>query len=192
VSDLYQPVLPGPAGPDSVETATEADVLRVRDLEGAPLQAFYDQCGLELTLVTADAVIPGSHWGDDEAGLIGDRVFYRDDTPVHSLLHESCHWLLMDSQRRSSLHTDAGGTSLEECAVCFLQILLAEQFPPMDRARMFVDMDRWGYSFRCGSTTAWFDTDAEDALHFLLNHVLMDQPSILQSVISHEQTRRAQ
>jgi hypothetical protein len=29
------------------------------------------------------------------------------------------------------------------------------------------DMDAWGYSFRLGSTRAWFEADAEDAREFL-------------------------
>jgi hypothetical protein len=29
------------------------------------------------------------------------------------------------------------------------------------------DMDAWGYSFRLGSTRAWFENDAEDARAFL-------------------------
>jgi hypothetical protein len=29
------------------------------------------------------------------------------------------------------------------------------------------DMDAWGYSFRLGSTAAWFEADAEDARDWL-------------------------
>jgi hypothetical protein len=29
------------------------------------------------------------------------------------------------------------------------------------------DMDAWGYSFRLGSTRAWFEHDADDARVFL-------------------------
>jgi hypothetical protein len=29
------------------------------------------------------------------------------------------------------------------------------------------DMDAWGYSFRLGSTRAWFEGDAEDAREWL-------------------------
>ena len=35
------------------------------------------------------------------------------------------------------------------------------------------DMDAWGYSFRLGSTRDWFESDAEDAREFLMNHGLM-------------------
>lgn len=37
-----------------------------------------------------------------------------------------------------------------------------------------LDMDRWGYSFRLGSTRAWFERDAEDARAWLVAHGLID------------------
>ena len=118
--------------------------------------------------------IPGSYWGDSEAGLIGDALFLRSDTPVHSALHEACHYICMDQARRAALHTDAGGEVEEENGVCYLQVLLADQLPGMGRARMFADMDTWGYSFRLGSSRAWFERDAEDARDWLLRHRLID------------------
>lgn len=119
--------------------------------------------------------IPGSYWGDSEAGLIANTLFVRGDTPVHSALHEACHYICMDQDRRSQLHTDAGGDVLEECAVNYLQILLADQLSAMGRERMMQDMDRWGYSFRLGSTQAWFQHDAADARTWLVQHQLMDE-----------------
>ena len=53
----------------------------------------------------------------------------RDDTPVHSALHEACHYICMDKQRRNDLDTDAGGGYEEENGVCYLQILLADHLP---------------------------------------------------------------
>ena len=32
------------------------------------------------------------------------------------------------------------------------------------------DMDEWGYSFRLGSTRAWFEGDAADAFEWLRAH----------------------
>lgn len=145
------------------------DVLRMADIDISAVAFFLADQGLTLSQVDPNLDIPGSHWGDDEAGLISNVIYARPDTPVHSLLHESCHWLLMTDERRSNLHTDAGGSSVEECAVCYLQILLADRFPPMTVDRMFIDMDSWGYSFRMGSTRHWFEQDAEDAIEFLLN-----------------------
>jgi len=73
----------------------------------------------------------------------------------------------MDEARRAGLHTNAGGDYDEENAVCYLQILLADWLPGFGRARCMADMDAWGYSFRLGSTRAWFENDAEDARAWL-------------------------
>jgi hypothetical protein len=124
----------------------------------------------------ADGVgIPGSYWGDSEAGLIGHALFLRGDTPLHSALHEACHYICMDEARRAALHTDAGGDVAEENAVCYLQGLLADAIPGYDRNRLFADMDAWGYSFRLGSARSWFERDAADACDWLLTHGIIDQ-----------------
>ena len=156
------------AGSTAPEALSSIAVLRMRDVGVAQVAAVFTPVGLELVHVEAGQTIPGSHWGDDEAGLIAQQLFWRDDTPVHSVFHEACHWLLMDEQRRQQLHTNAGGTLLEECAVCYLQICIADLLPAMNQARMMRDMDQWGYSFRLGSTAAWFNEDAQDAAAFLL------------------------
>lgn len=150
--------------------ACKADVLRLRDMpeNGRRIRQLLAQFGLELQITPDEQPIPGSYWGDEEAGLIGHRVLARMDTPVHSILHESCHAICMDDERKAALHTDAGGEYAEEDAVCYLQILLADAAPPMTRARMFADMDAWGYSFRLGSAKAWFEGDAEDARNWLI------------------------
>ncbi|MDJ0750106.1 MAG: hypothetical protein QNJ11_11510 [Woeseiaceae bacterium] len=132
-----------------------------------------DRFGLELCLESWETEIPGSFWGDSEAGVIGRKVFVREDTPVHSFLHETCHIICMDERRRAGLDRDAGGDDLEETAVCYLQVLLADFVEGAGRARLMQDMDAWGYSFRLGSTRAWFEGDAEDAREFLLNHGLI-------------------
>ena len=119
--------------------------------------------GLELADVPDGAPIPGSYWGDDEAGVIENRIYARPDTPLHSILHESCHAVCMDEARRANLHTDAGGDYDEENAVCYLQIVLAERIAGYGAAACMRDMDRWGYTFRLGSAQAWFERDAEDA-----------------------------
>jgi len=123
--------------------------------------------GLCLVLVDAGAAIPGSFWGEPEAGIIGASVYVRDDTPVHSLLHETCHVICMSPDRRECLDRDAGGDDLEEAAVCYLQILLADCMTGVGRNRLMQDMDAWGYSFRLGSTARWFEEDAGDALAWL-------------------------
>ena len=131
--------------------------------------------GLTVEWIAPGMVIPGSYWGESEAGLIGDRLLIRDDTPVHSALHEAGHYLCMDAARRAVLHTDAGGDDIEEDSVCYLQILLADALPGVGRERLYTDMDVWGYSFRLGCTRAWFEQDAEDARTWLWHNGLIDQ-----------------
>jgi len=128
---------------------------------------------MQVRVVDSGSKIPGSFWGDDEAGLIGDVLYLRADTPVHSALHESCHFVCMDDKRRSSLHTNAGGDADEENAVCYLQILLSDVLPDMGRQKIFADMDAWGYSFRLGSASAWFENDADDARQWLHSRDLL-------------------
>jgi hypothetical protein len=122
--------------------------------------------------------IPGSFWGDEEAGLVGNTLKAREDTPLHSILHETCHYICMDEERRSGLNTNAGGDYDEENAVCYLQILLADEIAGFDRNRMMADMDAWGYTFRLGSARAWFEQDAEDARCWLLGHKLISSEGV--------------
>src|ERR1700734_2131320 len=100
--------------------------------------------GMELVLVSPEEVIPGSYWGESEAGLKGDRLYARMDTPVHSVLHEACHYICMAPERRAGLDRDAGGDDLEESAVCYLQVLLAGALRGVGVERAFADMDAWG------------------------------------------------
>ena len=105
------------------------DVVRWQSADQASVAALLAGFGLTLVEVPAAEPIPGSFWGDDEAGLIDNRLYARCDTPLHSILHESCHYICMDDRRRAALHTDAGGDYEEENAVCYLQILLG--LPPL-------------------------------------------------------------
>jgi len=149
-------------------------VLLLRSVDRVSVALLLDRFGLELILVAHGEQIPGSYWGDSEAGLKDGRLFARIDTPVHSILHEAAHYLCMSPERRAGLDTDAGGDDLEESAVCYLQVLLAGELPAVGRARTFADMDSWGYSFRLGSTRAWFERDAEDARAWLERHGVID------------------
>jgi hypothetical protein len=128
--------------------------------------------GLTLERVADDTPIPGSYWGESEAGLVGQVIHVRADTPVHSVLHETCHVLCMDATRRAALHTDAGGDYAEEDAVCFLQITLAGHIGLSTEA-ICADMDTWGYTFRLGSAQAWYTQDAGDARAWLVCHGLL-------------------
>lgn len=149
------------------------DVLRVGTIGFAAPTALLAAYGLELVPVADGEPIPGSYWGECEAGLIGHRVFARTDTPVHSLLHEACHLIVLPPERRAAVHTDATDSVPEEDATCYLQILLAEHLPGVGRERLLADMDAWGYSFRLGSAKAWFEQDAEDARAFLAERQLL-------------------
>jgi hypothetical protein len=133
--------------------------------------------GIEPVALPDATAIPGSYWGDREAGLIGNKLYFRCDTPLHSVLHEACHFVCMSAQRRDQLERDAGGDYDEENAVCYLQILLADEIVDVGRAQMCADMDAWGYTFRLGSARAWFEQDADDARRWLIAHQLIDQDS---------------
>src|ERR1700722_12234879 len=150
-------------------------MLLVNAIDRMSLELLLDRYGLGVRLVAPDEIIPGSYWGEREAGLIGTRIFARLDTPVHSVLHESAHFICMTPERRAGLDTDAGGDDAEESAVCYLQLVLAESLPNVGRERMCRDMDEWGYSFRLGSAAAWFEQDAEDARGWVIGHGLIDQ-----------------
>jgi hypothetical protein len=151
------------------------DVLRVGSEPHADILALTRRYGLTLRHLDAREALPGSYWGDSEAGLRGNELYVRADTPLHSLLHELSHYVCMTAARRSGLDRDAGGDDEEENAVCFLQILLADELAGLGRARMFSDMDAWGYTFRLGSARAWFEGDAADARIWLRTNGVVDE-----------------
>ena len=161
----------------SSETSTLHDasdpapgVMRMGQLGFGAAEALLARFGLTLQRVADGEPIPGSYWGDAEAGIIGHAVHARDDTPVHSLLHEAGHLIVLPPERRAAVHTDATDSIEEEDATCYLQIMLADHLPGVGRARLMADMDAWGYTFRLGSTRAWFEHDAADARQWLLDH----------------------
>jgi hypothetical protein len=152
-----------------------ADVVRVGRRADDSIRRLVSRYGAELVVCEAGATLPGSYWGDSEAGLRGSGIFVRADTPLHSLLHELGHFICMSPERRAGLDRDAGGDDSEECAVCYLQIVLADEIAGFGRARMLADMDAWGYTFRLGSARAWFEHDAADARTWLRGHGVLDE-----------------
>jgi hypothetical protein len=156
----------------------EPAVLRIADCGVAALRALLNRYGMALHVAAKGEVILGSYWGESEAGLLGDMLYVRLDTPIHSALHEACHFVCMDAARRGQLNRDAGGDYDEENAVCYLQILLASQLPGFSRARMQSDMDAWGYTFRLGSARAWFEQDADDAYAWLQREGIVNQDGV--------------
>lgn len=158
---------------DRAPTTTDPAVLVCRELPAGGLGRLLAPFELEVREVVEGASIPGSYWGEPEAGIRGSTVFVRGDTPIHSALHEACHLICAAAAGRTGLDTDAGGTDLEESGVCYLQIVLAGHLPGVGSERLMADMDAWGYSFRLGSTRAWFHEDAEDARVWLVDHGLL-------------------
>lgn len=157
------------------DVSDPTDVINCDPAMRLRLQALLGRYGLSIVEVANKDPIPGSFFGEREAGLIGKHLYLRDDTPVHSALHEACHYICMDPVRRASLDTDAEGDYAEENGVCFLQVLLAGHIDKLGRARMLRDMDRWGYSFRLGSAKAWFEQDADDARDWLIDYGIINR-----------------
>ena len=149
-------------------------VLLLRDIPLADVAALLARYGLRLERVPDGEPIPGSYWGESEAGLIGSTVHARGDTPVHSLLHEACHLIVLPPERRAAVHTDATDSVEEEDAVCLLQALLGDILPGVGRARVLADMDAWGYTFRLGSAAAYFERDADAAWAWLAGRGFVD------------------
>ena len=142
-------------------------VLLLGDIAIDPVVALLARYGLRLGLVADGDSIPGSYWGEPEAGLVGSTVHARRDTPVHSLLHEAAHLVVAPVERREAIHTDASDSIEEEDAVCVLQSLLGEALPGVGAARVLADMDAWGYTFRLGSAAAYVEHDADQAWAWL-------------------------
>lgn len=152
---------------------TVGDMLR-QVSQRAQLDDLLMSFGITLTLHDDAAAIPGSYWGPPEAGIIAKSIHARADTPLHSLLHEACHLICMGETRSAKVFKDAGGSDDEEAAVCFLQLCLADRLPLVGWRQLAADMDAWGYSFPSGNTAAWFETDADDAHQWLVDHQLSD------------------
>ena len=153
-------------------------MLTVANLPAQALQNLLHIYSIQVKSVANSETIPGSFWGDSEAGLIKNTLYVRPETPVHSALHEACHYICLDPVRRNDLDTDAGGDYDEENAVCYLQILLAAKLSGCSADIVLRDMDSWGYTFRLGSALTWFQNDAEDAQQWLLKKQLIDQDNL--------------
>lgn len=150
------------------------DVACVEDIGREQLLTLLSPYELEFRELPRSEAIPGSYWGESEAGLIAATLYARPDTPLHSVLHEAAHFVCMDGPRRRSLQRDAGGDHAEENTVCYLQIVWADALHGFGRARMCRDMDAWGYTFRLGSAQRWFDEDADDAKAWLERFGVID------------------
>lgn len=151
-------------------------VLTIAECSLKPIRSLLEKYQLSLLITKDGKNIPGSYWGDSEAGIIANTIYVRNDTPIHSLLHETCHFICMDEKRRKCIDTNAEGDYDEENGVCYLQILLADDIPDMGKERMMRDMDNWGYTFRLGSAQKWFTLDSSDTLEWLTKYNLITSP----------------
>ena len=149
-------------------------MLTLSQIDEATVAALLAAYGIALARVADGAPIPGSYWGEPEAGIIGDTVHARGDTPVHSLLHEAAHLSVLPSDRRTFVHTDATASLEEEDAVLVLQVLLGDALPSVGGERVLADMDAWGYTFRLGSAAAYVRGDADAAWAWLQARGLVD------------------
>jgi hypothetical protein len=153
---------------------TATDVLALADVAFDDAAALLSRFGLTLERIADADAIPGSYWGEPEAGIVGNTVYARADTPVHSLLHEAAHLIVLPPERRAAVHTDATDSIEEEDAVLVLQALLADAVRGAGRARILADMDAWGYTFRLGSARAYVEHDADAAWQWLSERNLVN------------------
>lgn len=156
-----------------------SNILTLADIAFDDASALLARYGLDLQRVADGDSIPGSYWGECEAGIIGITVHARSDTPVHSLLHEACHLIVLPPERRTGVHTDATDSIDEENAACVLQALLGDALQGVGRERVLADMDAWGYTFRLGSAQAYIEHDAEAAWSWLQARGLVDANHVL-------------
>jgi len=157
----------------------ELPMLCIGHLPRTVVPALAERFGLNVFFVADKQPITGSFWGEPEAGVVGSTLYVRGDTPLHSALHELSHLICMSTTRRAALVRDAGGDDDEESAVCYLQILLADEIGGAGRERLMMDMNSWGYSFRLGSTERWFRDDAHDAARWLQLHGVINEDNKL-------------
>lgn len=146
----------------------------LKNIQTDSIRSLFVRYSLNLQHVPVNQDIPYTFWGSPEAGRYKATLFARDDTPIHSLLHEACHYICMPPEQRQSHNIDAGGSVLEENASCFLQILLSDYIDGYDKHIHLHDMNTWGYSFRLGSSARWFYADSDEARKWLIQYGLID------------------
>ena len=55
-----------------------ADVLKVTDVGAEVVTELLGRYGLQCVALAQGEIIPGSFWGESEAGLVGSRLYIRD------------------------------------------------------------------------------------------------------------------
>ena len=157
----------------------ETNMVYYKDLNSESINAVLKRYGLNINCLNFDREIPHSFWGAPEAGRLKNTLYVRGDTPIHSILHESAHYVCMSQNQRECNEVDAQGTYAEENATCYLQIMLADYIEGYCRQQAFKDMDAWGYSFRLGSAFCWFTDDAEEVKYWLIQHDIISSQRVI-------------
>lgn len=148
---------------------------RLKNIQSDAMRPLFDRYQLQLHEVSSNNEIPYSFWGTPEAGRQQSILYARADTPIHSLLHEACHFICMPPSLRHQPSIDAGGTAEEEDACCYLQLILSDYVPGFNQHIHLHDMNIWGYNFRLGSSARWFYADSDDARDWLIRHNIIDE-----------------
>src|SRR5690625_8003398 len=73
------------------QSVAEQSVLRLDELPPGAAENLLQRYGLNLQTVAEGQPIPGTFWGEPEAGIIGGTVAARPDTAGQSLPHEAGH-----------------------------------------------------------------------------------------------------
>lgn len=150
-------------------------MVKYENLDARSVKDLLNHYGIKVNCFDNHTDIPHSFWGNPEAGRLNEQLYIRGDTPIHSVLHEACHYICMPAVQRAVELADAKGTVDEENATCYLQIILAEHIGGYSRTQILKDMDDWGYSFRLGSAYAWFTRDAHETKQWLINKQIINQ-----------------
>ena len=153
----------------------ECPMICFKNINTSSLVAVLNLYGVEINEVEEHLTIPHSFWGAPEAGRRNNTLYVRFDTPIHSILHETCHFVCMPKNQRYLDEIDAAGSTIEESACCYLQLLISDHIEGFTREEHMKNMDEWGYSFRLGSAATWFYRDADDARKWLLEQMIIDQ-----------------
>jgi len=117
------------------------DVLLVNAIDRLPLEVMLDRYGLAFVLAAPEEVIPGSYWGEREAGLMGSRSSPGSTRRCIRCCTGRAISSACRPSGRAGLDTDAGGDDAEENAVCYLQILIGGRAA---ECRERADVPRYG------------------------------------------------
>mgnify|MGYP003441314200 CR=1 FL=1 len=99
-SQAFRAKTPAPPLQTEATMPNQRPVLTLADIGFNAPAELLGRYRLRLQKVEDGEPIPGSFWGECEAGIIGNTVHARADTPVHSRLHEAGHLIVLPPERR--------------------------------------------------------------------------------------------